>query len=68
MEGVSVCVSEQVCVFVGGGLRAGKAPSRCLLWSGDEELGVEGGTRVCTQTWLHDKYHSCITRGHTMFS
>lgn len=45
VEGVSVCEQERekVCVFVCGGLRAGKAPSRCLLWSGDEELGGEGG-------------------------
>ena len=40
------CVSERkrarvcvcVCAFVRGGFRAGKVPSRCLLWSGDEEL------------------------------
>ena len=40
------CVSERkrarvcvcVCAFVRGGFRPGKVPSRCLLWSGDEEL------------------------------
>lgn len=43
MEGVRVKERAQVCVFVCGGLRVGKVPSRYLLWSGDEELGVDGG-------------------------
>lgn len=43
MEGVRVKERAQVCVFVCGGLRVSKEPSRYLLWSGDEELGVDGG-------------------------
>lgn len=30
-----------MCVF--SYVRVGKVPSRYLLWSGDEELGVDGG-------------------------
>lgn len=48
-----MCVSEReqreqvcVCVFVCGGFRAGKAPSRCLLWSSDEEL-AGGEVEMC---------------------
>lgn len=34
---------QQVCVFVGGGLKAANAHARCLLWSGDEDQGAGWG-------------------------
>lgn len=37
---------EQVCVFVGGGLKAANVHARCLLWSGDEDQGAEWGGGV----------------------
>ncbi len=51
-----MCVSEgeRARVFVCGGWRAGEAPSRCLLWFGDEELGVKGGLEcVCEHKTLN---------------